>query len=201
MHCNKNNLRTMTQSAVVSCKKRMKRMVVPITKHPQRSLDKMSNWAQARFGWVTQLQIRLGLDVCLDLFLEESTGFEVPPWFDKEWVDGLNGMTGSKARAQLDGLDGHARLNRGAQLNRLNGLNLMGMLNLTGSTQRAQLDGLDSTRQSARCIASLARSSLGARSPPHPLSSPTPWRWRLPRITAAPPSRNRALGCAPPLFP
>jgi hypothetical protein len=83
MHCNKNNLRTVTRSAIVSCKKRMKRMVMPITKCPQGSLDKTSNWAQARFGWVTQLQIRFGMDVCLDPFLEESTGFAVPLWFDK----------------------------------------------------------------------------------------------------------------------
>jgi hypothetical protein len=32
MHCNKNNLRTVTQSAIISCTKRMKRMVVPVTK-------------------------------------------------------------------------------------------------------------------------------------------------------------------------
>jgi hypothetical protein len=56
---------------------------MPITKRPQGSLDKMSNWAQAHFGWVTQLQIRFGMDVCLDPFLEESTGFAVPLWFDK----------------------------------------------------------------------------------------------------------------------
>ena len=43
MHCHKNNLRTMTQSAVVSCEKRMTRMVVPVMKRPQGSLDKTSN--------------------------------------------------------------------------------------------------------------------------------------------------------------
>jgi hypothetical protein len=68
----------------------MKRRVVPVTKHPQGSLDKKSNWAQACFGWVTQLQIRLGINVCLDPFLEESIGFAVPPWFDKRHLSPLN---------------------------------------------------------------------------------------------------------------
>jgi hypothetical protein len=58
----------------------MKRMVVPVTKRPQGSLDKTSNWAQARFGWVKQLQTRLGKDV----------GFAVLPWFDKEQLSPLN---------------------------------------------------------------------------------------------------------------
>ncbi len=90
MHCDKNDLRTVTGSAVVSCKKRMKKMVMPVTKRPQGSLEKMSNWAQARFSWVTQLQIRFRMDVCLDPFLEESTGFIVPLWFDKEQLSPLN---------------------------------------------------------------------------------------------------------------
>jgi hypothetical protein len=90
MYCNKNNLRTVTLSAIISCKKRMKRMVVPVTKCPQGSLEKMSNWAQACFGWVTQLQIRFGINVCLNPFLEESTGLAVPPWFDKEQLSPLN---------------------------------------------------------------------------------------------------------------
>jgi hypothetical protein len=35
-------------------------------------------------------QIRFGMDVCLNPFLEESTGFTVPPWFDKEQLSLLN---------------------------------------------------------------------------------------------------------------
>jgi hypothetical protein len=68
MYCKKNNLRTVRRSAVVSCEKRMTRMVVPVTKRPQGSLDKKSNWARARYGWVTQLLVRIGVDVCLDQF-------------------------------------------------------------------------------------------------------------------------------------
>ena len=84
MHCHKNNLCTVTRSAIVSCKKRMTRMVVPVMKRPQGSLDKTSNWAQTRYSWVTHLQIRFGMNVSLDPFFEESTGFTIPPWFDKE---------------------------------------------------------------------------------------------------------------------
>ena len=40
MYCKKNNLRTVRRSAVVSSEKRMTRMVVPVTKLPQGSLDK-----------------------------------------------------------------------------------------------------------------------------------------------------------------
>jgi hypothetical protein len=50
-------------------------MVVPVTKRPQGSLDKKSNWARARYGWVTQLLVRFGVDVCLDHFLDESNEF------------------------------------------------------------------------------------------------------------------------------
>jgi hypothetical protein len=65
-------------------------MVVPVMKRLQDSLDKMSNWAQARYGWVTQLQIGFGMNVCLNPLLEESTGFAIPPWFDKEKLSPLN---------------------------------------------------------------------------------------------------------------
>jgi hypothetical protein len=54
MYCSKNKLLAVRRSAVISCKKRMIRRVVPVTKCPQGSLDKKSNWAQACFGWVTQ---------------------------------------------------------------------------------------------------------------------------------------------------
>ena len=40
MHCTKNQLHTMRQSAIVSYKKRMKRRVGPVAKCPQGSLDK-----------------------------------------------------------------------------------------------------------------------------------------------------------------
>jgi hypothetical protein len=39
---------------------------------------------------VTQLQIRLGIDVYLDPFLEESTGFAVPSLLDKRHLSPLN---------------------------------------------------------------------------------------------------------------
>ena len=62
MYCKKNKLRTVRRSAIVACEKRMTRMIVPVTKRPQGSLDKKSNWARARYGWVTQLLIRFGFD-------------------------------------------------------------------------------------------------------------------------------------------
>jgi hypothetical protein len=97
------------------------------------------------------------------------------------------------------GLDGRARLNWLDRRAQLDGLDSM------GSTQRAQLDltgstgMLDSTGQSACRIASLAHSSLGARSPPHPLSSLTPRQWQPPRIAASPPLHDGALGRSPSL--
>ncbi len=80
----------MRQSAVVLCKKRMKRRVAPVTKYPQGSLDKKSNWAQAHYGWVMQLLLRFDINVCLDLFLKESTGLAVPLWFDETHLRPIN---------------------------------------------------------------------------------------------------------------
>jgi hypothetical protein len=90
IYCRKNELLTVRRSAVVLCKKRMKRRVAPVTKRPQGSLDKKSNWAQARYGWVTQLLLRFDINVCLDPFSKESTGLAVPLCFDKTHLRPIN---------------------------------------------------------------------------------------------------------------
>jgi hypothetical protein len=90
IYCRKNGLLTVRRSAVVSCEKRMKRRVAPVTKRPQGSLDKKSNWTQAHYGWVMQLLLRFDIDVCLDPFLKESTGIAVPLWFDKTHLRPFN---------------------------------------------------------------------------------------------------------------
>jgi hypothetical protein len=106
-------------------------------------------------------------------------------------LDRLTDLMGQWAQWH-GGLDGHARLDRLNRRAQLDGLDS------TGSTRWARLDlmgstgALDSTGRSACRIATLARSSLGARSLPNNLSSPTPRRWRPPRIAAAPPSRDGA---------
>ncbi len=73
----------------------MKRRVAPVTKLPQGSLDKKSNWvqAQARYGWVMQSLLHFDIDVCLDPLLKESTGLAVPLWFDKTRLRPINSLT------------------------------------------------------------------------------------------------------------
>lgn len=79
---------TITRSAVVNCAKRLTHMEVSIEKRPQGNLDPTSDWARARFRWVTQLLIRLGVEVDLTPFVAD--GEEIPDCFNVEKLTPIN---------------------------------------------------------------------------------------------------------------
>ncbi len=75
-------MRSVRRSAVFNCAKRMTHIDVPIEKRPQGSLDPDSDWAMARYRWVTQLLIRLGEEVDLTPF--EAEDGRIPDCFNCE---------------------------------------------------------------------------------------------------------------------
>ena len=74
-----------TRSAVYSAYMNMSKIVTTINKRSQGNSDPESNWAKARYRWVTQLLIRLGYDVDVSDF--EVDG-KVEECFTKEALTG-----------------------------------------------------------------------------------------------------------------
>jgi hypothetical protein len=80
--CIKNDMLTVTQSAVYLCVTRMTSIVSLIKKQPQGQSDPNCIWAKCRFRFAAQNLTRFGEDLgeYLDLLREESG--ELPACFD-----------------------------------------------------------------------------------------------------------------------
>jgi hypothetical protein len=88
--CHRNGHESVTRSAVRTCEMKMVKQITTIQKRPQGTNDKDSTWARARYRWVTQILIRLGLhdhaenvqEGAVKLDLLKNADNELPDYFN-----------------------------------------------------------------------------------------------------------------------